>query len=139
MGFIINTLFIDSLLGTFFFFDDGTCESFHKLSDCTRLKSLDQINNLCTWSDSDLLCEFNKDIGNDAFAGMILVVVISMFLVPLQITFEYMIHEINVYFIVTTHVPAMHQQTDTLAGEIDHLQTLSGKKVLITSIICCVG
>ena len=57
---LIAFLFIDTLLSSLEFNDDGTCQTYTTQSTCESNRKLDQLSNLCQWNAVRWGCSFNE-------------------------------------------------------------------------------
>jgi hypothetical protein len=91
MGRLITFLFIDTLLASLFFNDDGTCQSYATQADCELPRQLDQIDTLCAWDSDQFQCSFNQT--DPTFYGVLIqAFVISTCAIPFNALFRYMIN-----------------------------------------------
>ena len=155
MGKIINFMFIDTILAGLFFNDDGTCEGFTTEDECGFLRSLDQVDPLCTWNfdkpgyDAALVennglstdangvplieffqtCKFNQ-LSSEFFPTLILVMVLTTFCVPLDKLVEYLVHNITAIFMSSQKkaaAPEAQPPAVTAAGLLDNPDEMEGR------------
>ena len=90
MGRLIAFLFIDTLLSSMFYNDDGTCQTYTTQSSCESTLKLDQLNHLCRWNAQQWTCSFN-DTPLSFYALIIQCTVIIAIATPLSGLFRYMV------------------------------------------------
>jgi len=116
IGTVINMLFVDTVLAGLFFADDGTCETHTTEELCTFTRALNQVDKMCTWAvdetkysaalslynasdpvynatvyaDDYSACEFTE-ISEDTTSTLILVVVITLFTIPLDMLVAWLV------------------------------------------------
>jgi hypothetical protein len=100
VGWTIMFLFMDTVLASLFFFDDGSCEKHATRSSCLLQTSLDQMDTLCLWDKSTETCSFNQDIGNSAVSNLIMTSLITIFSIPFEKLFEIMVDYVREFVVI---------------------------------------
>jgi hypothetical protein len=122
MGFLMITLFIDTILAVFTFNDNGVCEAFATESACLLPRNLDQIDTLCVWDSSTSLCAYNSNPSNGVLALLIQSSITTTITIPFMVIFTFFTRQIKVFF------SFFHHSQDVNSGitEIQSLQSLQG-------------
>ena len=90
MGRLNAFLFIDTLLSSLYFNDDGTCQTYTTQSTCESNRKLDQLSNLCQWNAVHRSCSFNETV--PSFYGLLISsAIITVIAIPFHGIFRYMI------------------------------------------------
>jgi hypothetical protein len=139
MGRLLTILFVDTILASLFFADDGTCEKFIIKEDCLRTRSLDQVDTLCAWDDSEYppTCSFNNNMGSNFFTILILTLIITTVTIPFNKMANLMIQQIRELASAVMEEPKLRTSlhlggrrisgdSSDIGGELEEIQTLAG-------------
>jgi hypothetical protein len=131
MGKVVNTLFVDTVLATLVFADDGQCEAFTTRAKCYERMALNQVDQLCQWDKIHHSCSFNQSIGSTAFTTLILTSVITVLTIPFDQIIDILVGRLRIF--IHVHVkPSKIDDANTFGGlskeevvtDLAHLQTL---------------
>jgi hypothetical protein len=125
---IINFMFIDTILASLFFADDGTCQSYTTFRDCDLTYSLNQVDHLCIWDKDFETCSF-REPSSDFVATMILTCILTTLAIPFDNFCIAMVHKVSEYAntaIDTQKTADGVAQAHDVKHELYDLQTYTG-------------
>lgn len=91
---IVSFIFINTVLARMYYSDDGQCEAYLNIFDCLEPRSVDFVNDLCSWDSYDRTCHF-KPPGVQFYSILFLTAAISIASVPLDKLAFYMISRVK--------------------------------------------
>ena len=107
MGRLLIFLFVNCIVSSVLFPDDGYCEQFDEKDTCDRATTPGGLFKTCEWIKANESCRFNEpDI--TFLASVILALIVSLLSIPFDNVLDFCIYKIVNYF----HFRRLAQQTD---------------------------